>query len=335
MSKNIVVFSDGTGQEGGKAYNTNVYKLFNMIEDRTPRQIAFYDRGLGTGWRKLTGSALGAGISANIRECYEFIFDNYQAGDQIFLFGFSRGAYTVRSLSGFIEMFGILPKSRRELIRQAYKIYKASVDDRDKKKEVFLGKHHTMRCPIRFIGVWDTVAALGIPFKVLDLINPTRNEFHNTEMCKNVEVGRHALAIDDERRAFHPTYWDERRLGQTPDGLQQDMKQVWFSGMHSDVGGGYPEQQLSDIALKWIRREAQASGLLIYGNHKVTIDPDANGKMHDSRDGLGRMYRKKPRRLDERIRKARVHQAVLDRAAGSGNRYQPWILGQAYDIEPL
>ena len=88
MSKNIVVFSDGTGQEGGKAYNTNVYKLFNMIEDRTPRQIAFYDRGLGTGWRKLTGSAFGAGISANIRECYEFIFDHYQAGDQVFLFGF-------------------------------------------------------------------------------------------------------------------------------------------------------------------------------------------------------------------------------------------------------
>jgi uncharacterized protein (DUF2235 family) len=153
-------------------------------------------------------------------------------------------------------------------------------------------------------------------------------------MCKNVEVGRHALAIDDERRAFHPTYWDERRLGQTPDGVQQDVKQVWFSGMHSDVGGGYPEQKLSDIALKWIRREAQASGLLIYGNHKVTIGPDADGKMHDSRDGFGRLYRKKPRRLDERIRKARVHQAVLDRAANSANRYQPWILGQAYDIEP-
>ena len=192
-----------------------------------------------------------------------------------------------------------------------------------------------MRCPIRFIGVWDTVAALGIPIKLLDLVNPTRNEFHNTEMCKNVEVGRHAPAIDDERRAFHPTYWDEQRLGQTPDGVQQDVKQVWFSGMHSDVGGGYAEQQLSDIALQWLRREAEAAGLLIYGNHKVTIDPDGNGKMHDSRDGFGVLYRKKPRRLDQRILKARVHQAVLDRAAGSSNRYQPWILGQAYDIEPM
>ncbi len=335
MSKNIVVFSDGTGQEGGKAHNTNVYKLFNMIEDCTPRQIAFYDRGLGTGWRKLTGTAFGAGISVNITECYEFIFDNYQAGDRIFLFGFSRGAYTVRSLSGFIERFGILPKSRRELIRRADKIYKAPVDDRDKKKDAFLSKHHTMRCPIRFIGVWDTVAALGIPIKLLDLINPTRNAFHNSDMWKNVEVGRHALAIDDERRAFHPTFWDERRLGKTPDGLEQDMKQVWFPGMHSDVGGGYPEQQLSDIALEWIRREAEASGLLIYGNHKVRLDPDADGKIHDSRDGFGRLYRRSPRRVDQRIRKARVHQAVVDRAARSANRYQPWILGQAYDIEPL
>ena len=108
MGKNIVVFSDGTGQEGGKGTNTNVYKLFNMVLDRSPEQIAFYDRGLGTGWRKITGNAAGRGISKNIRECYEFIFENYAAGDQIYLFGFSRGATTVRSLSGFIHLFGIL-----------------------------------------------------------------------------------------------------------------------------------------------------------------------------------------------------------------------------------
>ncbi len=133
MSKNIVVFSDGTGQEGGKGYNTNVYKLFNMIEDRSSAQIAFYDRGLGTGWRKITGNIGGMGISKNIMECYEFIFENYTAGDHIYLFGFSRGAATVRSLSGFIHLFGILPKSRPELIRHAYKIYKIRNTDRRKK----------------------------------------------------------------------------------------------------------------------------------------------------------------------------------------------------------
>jgi len=124
MVKNIIIFSDGTGQEGGRGNNTNVYKLFNMIEDRTENQIIFYDRGLGTGWRKFTGNVFGMGISKNILECYEFLFKNFYSGDHIFLFGFSRGATTVRSLSGFIHMFGILPTSRPELIKRAYKIYK-------------------------------------------------------------------------------------------------------------------------------------------------------------------------------------------------------------------
>ncbi len=167
MSKNIVVFSDGTAKEGGQGPNTNVYKLFNMIEDRTLDQIAFYDRGLGTGLRKFTGSAFGVGISQNIRECYEFIFENYQSRDQIYLFGFSRGAFTVRSLSGFLQLFGILPKSRRELIKTAYDIYKIK-DERTRKTktEDFLSKHHTMRCEIRFLGVWDTVGALGLPVPI-------------------------------------------------------------------------------------------------------------------------------------------------------------------------
>ena len=161
MSKNIVVFSDGTAKEGGQGPNTNVYKLFNMIEDRTADQVAFYDRGLGTGWRKITGLAFGVGISNNIQECHEFIFENYQSGDQIYLFGFSRGAFTVRSLSGFLHLFGILPKSRRELIDDAYDIYK--IRDKEKRKaraDEFLSRHHTMRCEIKFLGVWDTVGAL-------------------------------------------------------------------------------------------------------------------------------------------------------------------------------
>ena len=119
-----MVFSDGTGQEGGEGHNTSVYKLFNTVLDRSQEQVAFYDRGLRTGWRKITGNAGGKGFSRNVKECYRFIFENFQAGDQIYLFGFSRGAATVRSLSSFIHLFGILPKSREELIDQAYKIYR-------------------------------------------------------------------------------------------------------------------------------------------------------------------------------------------------------------------
>ncbi len=127
MPKNIVVLSDGTGQEGGKGAdrNTNVYKMFAMLEDRTDRQVVFYDPGLGTDARKITGNAAGAGISKNVRQAYRFIFDHYEVGDRIYLIGFSRGATTVRSLAGFIDKFGILPRSRPELIRKAYAIYKA------------------------------------------------------------------------------------------------------------------------------------------------------------------------------------------------------------------
>ena len=120
MPKNIIVFSDGTGQEGGTDHNTNVYKTFNLILDRSPDQISFYDKGLGTGLKKVSGNVFGRGFSKNVRQCYEFIFENYQHGDQIFLFGFSRGAATVRSLTGFIHMFGILPRSRAKLIDEAW-----------------------------------------------------------------------------------------------------------------------------------------------------------------------------------------------------------------------
>ena len=329
MSKNIVILSDGTGQEGGKGQNTNVYKLFNMIEDRTPHQIAFYDRGLGTGFRKLSGSAFGVGISKNIRECYEFLFENYQAGDKVFLFGFSRGAFTVRSLSGFVNLFGILPKSRHELIKQAYKIY--MMDDRAKREVVakeFLSRHHTMKCPIEFIGVWDTVGALGIPFKALDLVNPFKHGFHDTQLARNVVYGCHALAINDERRTFHPTLWDER-----DDFTKQRVEQVWFIGMHTDVGGGYAEQGLSDIALEWMVKKATATrrGLKIYPRHNVDIHSDANGDMDDSRGGvLSRLYRQKVRELTECIKTPVIHQSVLDRTLDEhneqGNGYSPWIM---------
>ena len=124
VSKNIVVLSDGTGQEGGEGHNTNIYRMFDMVEDRTQRQVVYYDAGVGTGWRKVTGNAFGRGFSRNIRQAYQFIFEQFEVGDRIYLIGFSRGAATVRSLSGFIFHFGILPRSRPKLIKQAFRIYK-------------------------------------------------------------------------------------------------------------------------------------------------------------------------------------------------------------------
>ena len=172
MPKNIVVFSDGTGQEGGKGPDTNIYKIYKMLEDRTPRQVAFYDPGLGTtGFQRVTGIVGGNGISRNIQQCYRFIFDHFEAGDRIFLFGFSRGAATVRSLSSFIHYFGVLPKSRPELIGQAYRIYKIKDEGRRREEaDSFVGRHRTIWTRIRFLGCYDTVAALGLPLKGVNTV---------------------------------------------------------------------------------------------------------------------------------------------------------------------
>ena len=338
MGKNIVVFSDGTGQEGGKGTNTNVYKLFNMVLDRSPEQIVFYDRGLGTGWRKITGKAAGMGISKNILECYQFIFENYAAGDQIYLFGFSRGATTVRSLSGFIHLFGILPKSRSELIKQAYKIYKKS--DRKKREDAakaFVKRHHKMWCKIKFLGVWDTVAALGVPIKSIDIIIDKipllKHSFHDLSLSQSVENAYHALAIDDERKTFHPKLWDPKIAE------DQTMKQVWFCGMHTDVGGGYPESELSDIALEWMLEMAKNHGLKIYPRHKVKVEGYADGTMHNSRGtALTWLYRRKVRSWPTKTHgKPRIHESVLKRTLNRHNvkvpPYKPWILDESYDYE--
>ena len=270
MPKNIVIFSDGTGQEGGKGANTNIYKLFNMIEDRTQQQVSFYDAGLGTGWRKVSGNVSGAGISKNILECYTFIFENFEAGDQIYLFGFSRGAATVRSLSSFIHYFGVIPKSRPELIDQAYKIYKISDDDKRKAKtKEFVARHHTMWTRIKFLGCYDTVAALGLPIKPLSvLMNKIpwmQHSFQNFKLNESVENAYQALAIDDERKTFHPILWDTETLD------YQTIKQVWFCGMHTDVGGGHHGDGLD------LRRHDQDVGGDLRGRRQrdvVTLAPE-------------------------------------------------------------
>lgn len=336
MSKNIVVFSDGTGQEGGEGPDTNVYKLFKAVENRTPKQIAFYDRGLGTGSRWLTGKISGAGIGDNILECYEFIFDNFEAGDSIYLFGFSRGAATVRSLSGFIDAFGILPKSRPELIARAYKIYKIqNTDKRIAAAEDFCQRHHTMWSRVKFLGVWDTVSALGVPFgpldRMIELLPTFRHKFHNFSLSPSVENAYHALSVDDERLTFHPTLWDEDIKE------YQTMEQVWFPGVHTDVGGGYADTGLSDIALKWMIEHAASHELKIYAKEILEFNGNPDGTMHDSRSGtFSRFFKKKERFWPERdgvgkLRKAPVvHSSVQERTLDKENQtlkgYRPWVM---------
>jgi uncharacterized protein (DUF2235 family) len=329
MPKNIVVFSDGTGQEGGKGHPTNIYKTFRMLENRTPGQITFYDRGLGSGWRKFSGKAFGMGISKNIKQCYSFIFDHYEAGDQIFLFGFSRGAATVRSLSGFIHMFGLLPKSRPELIDLAWKTYRiGNKDKREKKAAEFVRTHPNMWVRVHFLGVYDTVAALGVPYKfmskVLDRMPFFHHKFHDLDLSECVENAYQALAIDDERKTFHPMVWNPKKLE------RQHVDQVWFAGAHTDVGGGYEEHQLSDIPLNWMMSKARGSGIHIYPSHDVETTPSELGEIHDPFEGLV-PWRREQRTWDStRHDTPRVHVSVVNR--NQGTDYQPWILKLKHEV---
>lgn len=342
--KNIVIFSDGTGQEGGVGSNSNVYKLFKGVKQRTNEQIAFYDRGLGTGWRKLTGNMSGTGISKNILECYQFISDHYQAGDQLFLFGFSRGAATVRSLAGFISFFGILPLSRPELTKKAYAIYKIS-DEKRRKQEaaLFIQRNGTTYCNIKFLGAWDTVAALGFPPRAL------KHLFHDLKLSPRVQHAYHALAIDEERKVFHPTPWQtlgedgKSLLGKIPvdpkEGAPEDLeqkdrrqtvKQVWFCGVHADVGGGYPDitdkqgnkvagHGVADIPLAWMIDNAVKHGLKLDRYEGVTIEQDHRDVIHDSRQSRvsKAIFRRKARSWDEsKCGPLVVHASVVEREQG-------------------
>ncbi len=336
MPRNIVVLSDGITGDGGEGARTNVDRLFRMLLDRSAEQVVFYDPGVGTGGAGRTGRIGGLGISRSIKQCYEFVFQNFRAGDRLYLLGLGRGATTVRSLSSLIEHFGILPGSRRELVREACDIYRAAEDEYDlrARSKAFVERHHTLWTRVKFLGVWDTVQAVGLPSfaKLGPLVDKLfGHRFHNLRLSPCVDVAIQALAIDDERRAFAPSLWD----AQIEPG--QVMRQVWFAGTHSDVVGGYAETGLSDLALEWMLRYAVEQGLLLYPRHQQVIKSNADGLMHDSRSGLGRLYRRKRRSWpDERPDLPTVHQSVIDRQGNRANDYQPWILTdtEAYDVEP-
>ena len=373
MSKNIVVLSDGTGQEGGRGHDSNVYKLYRMLEDRTQDQIIFYDQGLGTDWRKVTGNAFGVGFTANIEQCYRFIFENYNAGDKIFLFGFSRGAATVRSLSSFIHYFGVLPRARSRLIDEAfalyetgrppatqdsasfiednlrkdtgrgtqifqetsYQIYKAFRKDLSARANQFTLAHPNMWVEIEFLGVWDTVPALGfVPQAgvslVIDRIPWWRHNFHDFALHRSVKNAYQALSIDDDREWFVPTIWN-----QYGDENKQKIKQVWFTGSHTDVGGGYREAGLSDITLEWMVKNAVAHGIRLYTKSRrywnFCIAPDETDVFHPPRAGFGRVFKSGSRskvwdqKAIETFGPPIVHKSVLERARQNPN-YRPWIL---------
>ena len=331
--KNLIVCADGTWntpeqKEHDIPVPTNVVRIFNAAK-QSEAQLRYYHPGVGTDgtwWEKLAGGTFGVGLGKNIQSAYKWLCDHYEPGDRIYLFGFSRGAYTVRSLAGMINLCG-LPDLRgledEELWRRVKTAYDFGYRKKKPRKEwgkgwAFhketypCGKEKRKKIPIHFLGVWDTVGALGIPnnFAVLNLLdNVGKYAFHDTKLGCNVLHARHALAIDEMRASFSPTLWSnvDRR---------ENVKQLWFPGVHSNVGGGYPDTGLSDIALEWMIREAEKAGMEFRPRMIEQLRPDHRGVLYDSMKGIFRRLRSEPRSVPALVEKnvpAKIHPSAVRR----------------------
>lgn len=324
---NIVVCADGTWnrpeEDLEKDHATNVLKLARAIKPETPdfKQHVFYDWGLGSYHNAINAGVTGSGIHKNIMDGYRYIVQNYNPGDKIYLFGFSRGAYTVRALCGLINNCGILKRPHARLIEQAWRIYKSGSKKYhpDGEGAVQFRNDHCQRSrAVHFVGVWDTVGALGIPFSLMGLLD-SKDEFYDTKMGRNIKVARHALAIDEQRQDFEPTVWQPRT------GI--DLKQVWFAGVHSDIGGSYgPDKNtgnaVSDLALCWMLDEAKAAGLTLEQHIRSGLTDGVNAPLHRSRRHVYRFKKPLHRELVVKNTPIKFHPSVKARYE-SDSEYRP------------
>jgi uncharacterized protein (DUF2235 family) len=395
--KNIILLSDGTGNSSASVWRTNVWRVFQSLDLTDSSQVAVYDDGVGTSSFKplaVVGGAFGYGLKRNVLDLYTFLCRNYRedTDNQIFAFGFSRGAYTIRVITGLIENQGLVPyESEAQLRRHAKAAYRAYRSDqfhtllrveypfrlvrdgiislRDRVAERIWGwtpyskVNRIQSVRIRFLGLWDTVAAYGMPIEELTTMISQwvwPLELPNRELMKKVDRACHAISIDDERTTFHPLIWNEK--GVEPERISQ----VWFSGAHSNVGGGYPDDSLSYVPLSWMLGEAKRCGLRIKENPPwgpsatSPLDPvhepdmfkqarsarDKDGRLYDSRKGLGGYYRYGPRKIHDlcnikrswisyyevEVEVPKIHCSVFERIKNGAHGYAPFGLPAQYAV---
>ena len=403
-NKRIILLSDGTGNSAGKVWRTNVWRTFESLDLTGSQQIAFYDDGVGTSSFKpfaILGGAFGFGLKRNVLDIYKFACRNYCShldylaleaaaakaenraerygpwqSDDIFGFGFSRGAFTMRVVNGLICEQGLVRyRTEEELSRKVAAAYRQHRAESFKSKfqvewvfrqirNLFVSaKHDKNERPvdhIAFLGLWDTVAAYGLPVDEM-----TRGvsrylwplELPDRQLHLLVRKACHALSIDDERTTFHPLLWDESTETVATGTRSTDserISQVWFAGVHSNIGGGYPDDSLAHVSLTWILSEARRRGLTLKA--APGADPDAftrvrstqdkDGRIYDSRNGLGGYYRYGPRSVaalsntkysdDKRdcvyIAMPKIHQSVFERIAVDAHLYAPVGLPAAYEV---
>lgn len=402
--KSIFLFADGTGNSSAKLFKTNVWRMYEAVDlglasPGKHAQIAYYDNGVGTSsFRplRLLGGIFGIGLKSNVLRLYSFLCRNYQKNDRIYVFGFSRGAFTIRLLVGLITSQGIVqPTGDTALSYQVRDAYRAFCADhwpnraiaaffakiyRSIRDGLIYCKRRLMRqylyrettrldTDVDFVGVWDTVAAYGGPFAeftrgIDDWIWPLT--MPNYGLSPKVRKARHALALDDERDAFAPLLWDEFREDMLIErGIVRPgrLKQAWFTGVHSDVGGGYPDESLSYISLLWMMDElspdpkAPAVDFIDSFVQRAKDLANPYGPIHDSRSGIGAYYRYQPRKIaammhprdtktlslrDPEIdrglpphgllKHVSVHESVMARIMAGTDNYAPAALPKQFDI---
>ncbi len=398
MPKNIVICSDGTGNTANKNRGTNVFKIFEAVDlrarkfrpprDKTKvieKQVTLYDDGVGSQSFivfKILGGAFGWGLKRNVKQLYTELARVYKNGDNLYFFGFSRGAFTIRTLIGFVAECGIPKKSvfknraeLNQLVDEAYKHYQRNYRSLLSRilfpewLENFLPKglfkripgfianrlplndnydlnYYYQTPPIKFVGVWDTVSAVGLPFKwATEVWNKYiyRFSFRNNNLYTGVEKACHALAIDDERQTFHPMLWNEDRTAysnqvengktlhqKTDKDWENDwIEQVWFPGAHSNVGGGYPKQGMSLVSLHWMMKRAYHAGLKFFDKDWDHIRDHGNitDKLYKSRSGPAVYYRYLPRDIYKICKsynaECQIHESLRDRISLGSEGYAP------------
>lgn len=372
--RNIVICCDGAGNQFGTE-NSNVVKLYATLIINQ-EQIGYYHPGTGTmgapnagsrlarKWSRLKGLAFGAGFMANVSDAYRYLMNTYREGDRVFLFGFSRGAYTVRALAGLLHTCGLLCPGNEELIPYAFRLFAAKSRHKPRGAKTLEVSHafkevFSRDILIDFVGVWDTVSSIGWIYNPVVLPDEGRNPI--------MKAGRHAVSIDERRCYYHDKLWGAPfKQHEAEFRVSQDIKQVWFAGVHSDIGGSYPETQsgLSKLALEWMLQEACRFGLKVDNaradrilgrssnpnQQTANVPPDPSSKLHISLKGAWWLleclpheyYNKPPGRRKWRIPLGAsrtipdgslIHQSVQQRMTLLAD-YRPGNLPVRYHIEP-
>jgi hypothetical protein len=361
MSKNIVICMDGTWNDPSE--QTNVYQLFESLNAgpseymratlttggyafrNGPGVAAFYVEGVGAAGRKehLLGGTTGAGLRERVLHAFMRASVCYEPGDKFWIFGFSRGAWAARSLSGMIAGVGLM--HRHDALGDEADLIADRLWHENKRGGGERGKQFWSgvdQVPIRMVGVWDTVGALGIPFlngiKMFDEAERRLLDFADRSLSERVEHGRQALAIDERRFDFTPTLWDSR----------ENVLQVWFTGGHSDVGGGYPRRGLSDIALVWMAEQIKlvdpAFPLDMSKLDDPHVKPDFMQHRHDESQKAiwqARPVRSRDIPVDANLHESVVHRlselrgyrpAALQRLSHVQTKFDPWTDGTNDDV---